>query len=178
MPIRLAGAQSENTGRVEIYHEGLWGTICDDSWDQVDADVVCRQLGFSQGAVRAAVQAEFGAGINTILLTDVNCYGSEQTLEDCKKSEWGENSCEHSQDSGVVCINQLGKTGIHIHKSSETALKQDTNLLIFLKEMNSVSCNAHFWLFRYANKMLNHIVLFFEKKCKIFFAFYFLSDRT
>ena len=44
--IRLQGG-SVTQGRVEICHENSWGTVCDDSWGPADAQVACRQLGFS-----------------------------------------------------------------------------------------------------------------------------------
>ena len=45
--IRLRGGYINMTGRVEICNNNTWGTVCDDYWGTSDANVVCKQLGFS-----------------------------------------------------------------------------------------------------------------------------------
>ena len=46
--VRLAGSDRNNQGRVEICFNNQYGTVCDDGWDNVDASVVCGQLGFQR----------------------------------------------------------------------------------------------------------------------------------
>ncbi len=58
--IRLMGGPSKNSGRVEVYHAGRWGTVCDDGWDYYAADILCKQLGLYAGW--PVGQAYFGRG--------------------------------------------------------------------------------------------------------------------
>ncbi|XP_035462611.1 neurotrypsin isoform X2 [Scophthalmus maximus] len=100
--VRLAGADNHWKGRVEVYHRGEWGTVCDDSWTVLNAQVVCRQLGF-RGRAEVAPDEVYEEGRGLILLDDVRCLGSEATLLACTHSEWGQHDCSHSEDVGVRC---------------------------------------------------------------------------
>ena len=75
--------------------------MCDDGFDDDDARVICRQLGYRDG--RARTSAYYGEGTGTIWLTDVNCAGNEQNVMMCDKSFSWENNCGHDEDAGVVC---------------------------------------------------------------------------
>ena len=89
-------------GRVEVFYDGIWGTVCDDYWDLNDANVVCRQLGFER-AVAANRSAAFGRGEGTIWMDNVRCTGDETSLAECDHNGWGESNCDHSDDAGVMC---------------------------------------------------------------------------
>ena len=100
--VRLVGGNGVNTGRVEVYYNNTWGTVCDDGWNLNDAAVVCRQLGFP-GAISSSCCAAFGQGTGPIWLDDVRCTGSETSLSSCSHRGWGRHRCAHYEDAGVIC---------------------------------------------------------------------------
>ena len=108
---------------MEVYYNYEWGTVCDDGWDDTDAGVVCRQLGFGSSGT-AIGSAGFGRGSGLMLLDDVSCNGSEPILAKC--GHLGINvtrSCSHAEDAGVRCTGMQGMyiyTYIYILKYGST----------------------------------------------------------
>jgi len=88
-------------GLLEVFYDGQWGTVCDDEFDNVDATVVCRMLGYTTGTAHGS--AAFGRGSGRIWLDDVNCRGDEPSIFDCPANLIGDEDCTHRQDVGVSC---------------------------------------------------------------------------
>ncbi|KAK3600148.1 hypothetical protein CHS0354_012271, partial [Potamilus streckersoni] len=102
-PLRLVGGLVPTEGRVEVFHSGSWGTICDDFANQRTAQVICRQLGFSTTNAAVKSGSYFGAGNNTIWLDDLKCTGDETAIDNCNYRPWGQSNCDHSEDLSVIC---------------------------------------------------------------------------
>ena len=103
--IRLVNGNGPFEGRVEVLHNGQWGTVCDDAWDINDANVVCRMFGYP-GAESAVSQAGFGLGSGPIWLDNVACSGNENSIFACGSNGWGQHNCVHAEDAGVRCRTQ------------------------------------------------------------------------
>ncbi|XP_054611380.1 scavenger receptor cysteine-rich domain-containing group B protein [Dunckerocampus dactyliophorus] len=100
--IRLVDGLDSCQGRVEIYYQGRWGTVCDDDWDLREAEVVCRQLGCGH-VISAHTNSYYGYGTGHILLDNINCQGNELQLTKCASLGWGNHNCGHHEDAGITC---------------------------------------------------------------------------
>ncbi|XP_013382414.1 MAM and LDL-receptor class A domain-containing protein 2 [Lingula anatina] len=103
--VRLRGGPASFAGRIEIFHDGRWGTVCDDGFDQADADVVCRELGYV-GAEFPKLGSFYGPGRGNVWLSTLQCTGQEPSIRACAHSGWNARTCDyttHTEDAGVVC---------------------------------------------------------------------------
>jgi len=85
-------------GRLEVFYNGAWGTVCDDSFSWIDATVACRQMGMTGGTAYTA-----GGNGGSILMDNMGCVGSENRLSQCTFNGWGVNDCSMSENVGVQC---------------------------------------------------------------------------
>jgi hypothetical protein len=98
--VRLRDGTHESNGRVETCQNGIWGSVCSDNmWDVHDAGVVCRQLNFTSDDVR--VTKVFGRE-GPVLMSNVDCNGSETGLNLCPSNKFGSQPCENGT-AGIIC---------------------------------------------------------------------------
>ena len=142
--LRLTGGSSPTEGRVEVCIEGMWGTVCDSSWEAKDAEVACRQAGylsvgkhwiykmstywvdlcvslFLPDAIAHSVPM-FGGALGGVHLTEVQCVGDESELVDCHHKKT--HNCSLRLNAGVICEGELkllllpsiSITSYHLHQ--------------------------------------------------------------
>ncbi|XP_062913388.1 deleted in malignant brain tumors 1 protein-like [Mobula hypostoma] len=103
LQLRLSGSDDACAGRLEIYYDGSWGTVCDDSWDLVDANVVCKQLGCGYALEDKTILDYCGQSTGIVWLDEVNCSGNESHLWECPSAPWGQHDCTHKEDVTIKC---------------------------------------------------------------------------
>ncbi|XP_030048591.1 deleted in malignant brain tumors 1 protein-like [Microcaecilia unicolor] len=101
--VRLVNGSSHCGGRLEVYYDSEWGTVCNEDWDVRDAAVVCKQLGCGS-AVEDTQQNPFGPGSGPVWLKRVFCSGSESHLSQCGSWMSQQFACSHIYDIGVTCL--------------------------------------------------------------------------
>ena len=109
----MTGGSNYRNGRVEIFIEpnNTWGTVCSDSWDDRDAQVVCRQLGLGTNGGTALLGFSPSAPLLVpIWLNNVNCNGSESRLIECQHKGLGNHSCDHDKDVFITCEEKSNET--------------------------------------------------------------------
>ncbi|XP_062600846.1 deleted in malignant brain tumors 1 protein-like, partial [Saccostrea cucullata] len=102
--VRLVDGNFTGEGRVEVTYNGQWGTVCDDSFTDTNAQVVCRQLGYEWNGAIQKQRAPYGQGTGAIVLDNVSCRGTEKSIASCQHNGFTKENCVHSEDVGVVCF--------------------------------------------------------------------------
>lgn len=104
--LRLVNGYPGNpcSGRVELYHRGQWGTVCDYNWDMNHAQMLCELLRCGD-ALSVKTNAFFGQGTGPVWMDNIGCTGKESSQIHCRG---GTHKCDHSRDAGVVCDNRIG----------------------------------------------------------------------
>ena len=112
--LQLVGGDLPSEGLLQVYHDGRWGTVCDDGFSLVDAHVACRQLGWAAGAAELMQYRPDPSGANragaltaaadrAVWMDAVACQGTEAKLADCAFGGWGRENCQHAEDVAVRC---------------------------------------------------------------------------
>jgi len=103
--MRLVDDIDSCSGRVEVLHNGIWGSVCNNGWDLSDGAVVCREMGC--GDIKQLTAYFFGATSRQIWMDDVNCTGEEVALSTCAFQGWGTHDCKFADHAGVICSREL-----------------------------------------------------------------------
>jgi len=99
--VQLQGGDDNTCGNVmALNRDGEFGPICDDSWDDDDAKVVCGQLGFNW--YYRYTNSHFGGVGNDFAMDNIYCDGTEERVQDCLYDT--EDDCSNSEGAGVCCF--------------------------------------------------------------------------
>ncbi|KAJ8026635.1 Neurotrypsin [Holothuria leucospilota] len=93
-------------GNVMVYYNGIWGSVCHDGWDMVDADIVCKELGYPDGVSSTFKKFDYYTlqQDSPIWLSDISCEGTEHYLADCQHDGWYDHvDCDHRFVINVNC---------------------------------------------------------------------------
>jgi len=142
--VTLFGGGSPREGRIELYHNGRWGTVCNDRFTDAAARVVCYSLGFGYVGYEVNINT-YGIGIGVIWLDDVQCNGTERHVSECSHSGWGVHNCVHKEDVAVSCIPDSSTTVVTLTSSvlSSSITSQMTSSPPMIVNSTSIQSTHH-----------------------------------
>ncbi|XP_063448443.1 neurotrypsin-like [Mytilus trossulus] len=121
--VKLVDGTKPSNGRIEIFHNGEWGTVCDTSFNAAHATVICRMLGYNNSDASILKTPVISQGKGKIFFENINCLGQEMDIEDCTFSNWENSHCNHANDIGIDCvIVTMSNNTSSIHKLSFVVL--------------------------------------------------------
>ncbi|XP_041421096.1 T-cell differentiation antigen CD6 isoform X2 [Xenopus laevis] len=132
--LKLVGGGSPCAGRVELLLDKVWGSICDDGWDALDAQVTCRQLGCGL-PLQVLGGSHFGSGPLKIHRDEMNCDGTEHFLWECPANE--SHDCLAGEHAGVICSEHQA---VRLNGGPDGC---SGRIEVFLKGVWGTVCNSH-----------------------------------
>jgi len=83
LTVRLVGGNSSHDGRLEVLHNGVWGTVCDDEFTEAEAYVACRSLGFTYALFYVLVNVCFGFHVAAVAFAMIPATLSQWCQQHC-----------------------------------------------------------------------------------------------
>uniref|UniRef100_A0A3P9LHV3 SRCR domain-containing protein n=1 Tax=Oryzias latipes TaxID=8090 RepID=A0A3P9LHV3_ORYLA len=105
----LENGSSRCSGRLEVKSNNWWSSVCEDDFDLLDAEVVCRELGC--GAPSVLQGALYGEAEAPILSREFLCEGHESVLLDCGSSWRKTKACPPDKAVGLTCSEEFRLVG-------------------------------------------------------------------
>ncbi|XP_065210133.1 protein bark beetle-like [Planococcus citri] len=147
--VRLVDGPNVFTGRLQIYHNSQWRSVCTNSsvWTKADARIICRQLGFQEGRFWKWMDRETGTTRPRLLLEKPDCRGMEGSIFDCKwqNRQLGSGVCDYHPDIGIECSARLEPLtalkhwrGIHFENAAFERTLTQQNVLYVRKSLSKL----------------------------------------
>ena len=127
---RLFGGSSIRSGMLQVFYLGEWGAVCDSGWDERDARIVCRDLGFP-GVVNPLhrYNVPYIGDDFPSWLSNLGCRGDEERLGSCRNDGWGHHSCTRDKFVGLDC--EVEEFPIKLSTDGDSGYIQVSNIILY-----------------------------------------------
>ena len=93
----------DDYGALQIWNDNMYTLVCSDEFDDNDAKVACRDMGYAYG--KSLCCSAFGTNDYQITITNLQCLGNEPAIQSCRASD-GQGRCTSKKYASVVCTDK------------------------------------------------------------------------